>query len=857
MRRVRRVVDEFGGGVSAARVVADGEQILERDESQQRGSTERVCQNGFTVGSTEVFGECFNRTAQNVCPIGFCIFRTSLPPKAQRRHVVGAEGGDAKPREIGRRRKANTAFFRTTLNFQRQNLQLAEHAADTGGHHAEVFGARQRTGGFQRIESRKSIGGMRTAAGDDGKFTHCLLLPKFVVAAVEEIVVETIERLLVRFTERLEERGLKAEDARVEGVGRLGVSNEKHVGGEVTEETGEHAVSDASQDVLLSAERGLKGESSAGCLFEEILAKFCSIATDGVAHVLPFFCADRGSGEGERVSVETALFQFVARERKGGAEATERAVNLVGRYFPNAEETEHVVNAIGVKMERHVVHAPFPPSIVVSRHDIPAIGREAPVLTVAREEIGRCAGGTGEAEEVGFCASGHTVRTDADGDVSFENDAELACFVVGVGQLGVQQELHETPEDFFFVDALLLFLCEFLGVWPLAKISRVERVAHGTEFHVGLQPVRLCRDIFLESVASERAGADFGKEVAEEGDFESERALIVQSILKVETVPLFGVALESLAATPGAWVKIVWMKGKDGDGAVGVGVLPGAGARRVVDGENLHGVHAVFRRPADECFKVTEVATAPTALAAQRENGNDAAREPKRWNFKTRLVVGVDQRTGVTHLGQRYEPAVVAALPKRRKLRVFGEEYIFIIYTLREIASGERQRPLKSAGSLHGASLRHVPRSPFRCVSDDSPASSLLRRQSMEQEQTRFGENLHVEFLAASGQHDAVAEGRMMIERGESLFGPAVSKGDRAAVVESEKTPVVRLGTQDGAGGGVGDEIGVANVARIVGHLKACLPDFSIRSLHHNSLRSLSIERANDLDLLAPLSVIG
>ena len=72
----------------------------------------------------------------------------------------------------------------------------------------------------------------------------------------------------------------------------------------------------------------------------------------------------------------------------------------------------------------------------------------------------------------------------------------------------------------------------------------------------------------------------------------------------------------------------------------------------------------------------------------------------------------------------------------------------------------------------------------------------------MEQEQTRFGENLHVKFLAASGQHDAVAEGRMMIERGEPLFGPAVSKGDRAAVVESEETPVVRLGTQDGAGSG-------------------------------------------------------
>ena len=35
VRRVRWVVDEFGGGVSAARVVADGEQILERDESQQ------------------------------------------------------------------------------------------------------------------------------------------------------------------------------------------------------------------------------------------------------------------------------------------------------------------------------------------------------------------------------------------------------------------------------------------------------------------------------------------------------------------------------------------------------------------------------------------------------------------------------------------------------------------------------------------------------------------------------------------------------------------------------------------------------------------------------------------------------
>ena len=71
---------------------------------------------------------------------------------------------------------------------------------------------------------------------------------------------------------------------------------------------------------------------------------------------------------------------------------SEYAVALFGRNLPNAEETEHVVEAIGVEVVCHVAEACLPPGISVACHFVPVVGGKAPVLSVSGEEVGRCTG---------------------------------------------------------------------------------------------------------------------------------------------------------------------------------------------------------------------------------------------------------------------------------------------------------------------------------------------------------------------------------------------------------------------------------------------------------------------------------
>ena len=61
----------------------------------------------------------------------------------------------------------------------------------------------------------------------------------------------------------------------------------------------------------------------------------------------------------------------------------------INRNFPDTEEAQNMVNAVGIEIFRHILETAYPPGTVVLQHLIPVIGGEAPVLTVGRERIGR------------------------------------------------------------------------------------------------------------------------------------------------------------------------------------------------------------------------------------------------------------------------------------------------------------------------------------------------------------------------------------------------------------------------------------------------------------------------------------
>ena len=63
-------------------------------------------------------------------------------------------------------------------------------------------------------------------------------------------------------------------------------------------------------------------------------------------------------------------------------------MNGIDRNLPDAEETEYVVNAEGIKVLLHVAEAASQQTKQLG--SVPIIRREAPVLPVGREGIGRC-----------------------------------------------------------------------------------------------------------------------------------------------------------------------------------------------------------------------------------------------------------------------------------------------------------------------------------------------------------------------------------------------------------------------------------------------------------------------------------
>ena len=76
-----------------------------------------------------------------------------------------------------------------------------------------------------------------------------------------------------------------------------------------------------------------------------------------------------------------------------GIEVPGHAAAYAGGNLPDAEEAEDVVDAESVEIARHLLQPRLPPGVVVLGHLLPVIGREAPVLTVAAEVVGRCARG--------------------------------------------------------------------------------------------------------------------------------------------------------------------------------------------------------------------------------------------------------------------------------------------------------------------------------------------------------------------------------------------------------------------------------------------------------------------------------
>ena len=121
--------------------------------------------------------------------------------------------------------------------------------------------------------------------------------------------------------------------------------------------------------------------------------------------------------------------------------------------LPYPEETEHVVNAVGIKILLHVLESLHPPLAVVLNYGIPVVGRESPVLSLYRESVWRSPRLSVEVEIVRLLPYIAAVSVYANRDVALENDVLRACILMRFLHLSGEDELHVVVEG-----SLLVFL---------------------------------------------------------------------------------------------------------------------------------------------------------------------------------------------------------------------------------------------------------------------------------------------------------------------------------------------------------------------------------------------------------------
>jgi hypothetical protein len=100
-----------------------------------------------------------------------------------------------------------------------------------------------------------------------------------------------------------------------------------------------------------------------------------------------------------------------------------------------------VVNPEKVKKEGEACEALVPPLEAVLLEGVPVVDREAPVLSVVRERVGRSAGLLLEAEILRVSPNFDTEAVYADGQVAFEEDAFGTRIVGGIKELLMEGEL--------------------------------------------------------------------------------------------------------------------------------------------------------------------------------------------------------------------------------------------------------------------------------------------------------------------------------------------------------------------------------------------------------------------------------
>ena len=183
---------------------------------------------------------------------------------------------------------------------------------------------------------------------------------------------------------------------------------------------------------------------------------------------------------------------------------SQQAIDLAGRYLPNAEKAEHMVDSVRVEIPGHMTEPRLPPSVVLMDHRVPIISREAPILSVAGKVIRRRACLAVEVKQPAVDPRRHTVATDAYRDVALQQDAETAGFVMGRSHLLMQFELRVKVKVKFMAERRIAYTAfvDFHGVIlapfpPFPEIGGSLFITQAAESGIRFQPADVVAEVGL------------------------------------------------------------------------------------------------------------------------------------------------------------------------------------------------------------------------------------------------------------------------------------------------------------------------------------------------------------------------
>ena len=127
-------------------------------------------------------------------------------------------------------------------------------------------------------------------------------------------------------------------------------------------------------------------------------------------------------------------------------ELSEQSMYAVCRNVPYTEETEHVVDAVSVEILSHIAESAHPPLASVSKHTVPVVRRESPVLSVGSESIWWRTCLSVKVEVVRFEPHVASCTVDTDRYVTLENYAASHSVFVCDTHLLVEHKLHIVEE---------------------------------------------------------------------------------------------------------------------------------------------------------------------------------------------------------------------------------------------------------------------------------------------------------------------------------------------------------------------------------------------------------------------------